>query len=49
MEKKYQEIKDSQVHSIKYVNDPEVAKQYHELFLMVIQRINEEEMIKQSQ
>lgn len=44
MKKRYQEIKDAQIHSVKYVNDPEAAKQYHDLFLNVIQRITEDEM-----
>ncbi|WP_157261076.1 hypothetical protein [Paenibacillus wynnii] len=49
MKKRYQEIKDAQIHSVKYVNDPEAAKQYHALFLEVIQRIVDEEINKQNQ
>ncbi|WP_179089117.1 MULTISPECIES: hypothetical protein [Paenibacillus] len=49
MKKRYQEIQDAQIHSVKYVNDPAAAKQYHDLFLEVIQRIIEEEMDKQNQ
>lgn len=49
MKKRYQEIKDAQIHSVKYVNDPAAAKQYHDLFLEVIQRIVDEEISKKSE
>lgn len=49
MKKRYQEIKDAQIQSVKYVNDPEAAKQYHDLFLEVVQRIIEDEMNKKSE
>lgn len=49
MKKRYQEIKHAQIQSIKYVNDPEAAKQYHALFLEVVQRVIEEQINKQGQ
>jgi hypothetical protein len=44
MKKRYQEIKDAQIQSVKYVNDSAAAKTYHDLFLEVVQRIVEDEM-----
>ncbi|WP_179088141.1 hypothetical protein ACDZ28_17555 [Paenibacillus sp. RS8] len=49
MKKKYQEIKDAQIQSVKYVNAPAAAKQYHDLFLEVVQRIIDEEINKKSE
>lgn len=49
MKKRYQEIKDAQIQSVKYVNDPAAAKQYHDLFLEVVKRIFDEEINKQNQ
>jgi hypothetical protein len=49
MKKKYQEIKAAQIQSVKYVNDPAAAKQYYALFLGVVQRIIEDEMIQHNQ
>ncbi|WP_188114580.1 hypothetical protein [Paenibacillus sp. B2(2019)] len=49
MKKRYQEIKDAQIQSVKYINDPAAAKKYHALFLEVVQRIVDEEMNKYRQ
>jgi hypothetical protein len=49
MKKRYQEIKDAQIQSVKYVNDPAAAKQYHTLFLEVVQRIIDDEINKKSE